>query len=326
MTSSMLVASIPERSPTALTAIAARSSARTLASAPPCLPTGVRRAAQTKASRVTFPVSRFPFPGFSQAHPYRLRLRIVVQRLLAQITPEPRELVAAKRGGGVVEVVRIDPHRARLDRAGHAVRFLHVLGPDARREAVARAVGELDALRLALEREHRQYRSEDFFVHDLHAGCGAVEHGRLDVEALAVDLGRLAAGHEPGAILRSRGDVGEHRLLLPLGHDRPEPGVLVERVAGHELLGPLGELLHHLVVHAALDQETGSGGADLSLSVEDRALGAADRGGQVRIREDDVGTLAAELERDPFHGARGLTLDPLADLGGPGEGDLVHQR
>src|SRR5437660_1005935 len=225
MTSSMLVASIPERSPTCLMGIAARSAARPRASDPPCLPTGVRRAAQTKASRVTFPVSRFPFPGFSQAHPYRLRLRIVVQRLLAQITPEPRELVAAKRGGGVIEVVRVHPHRARLDRARHAVRFLHVLGPDARREAVARAVGELDALRLALEREHRQYRPEDFFVHDLHAGCGAVEHGRLDVEALAVDLGRLAAGHEPGAILRSRGDVGEHRFLLSLGYDGAESAV-----------------------------------------------------------------------------------------------------
>src|SRR5437764_703419 len=167
--------------------------------------------------------------------------------LAAACSPEPHNRFTvwpgtstgrpAKRSGGVIEVVRIHPHRACLDRAGHAVRFLHVLGPDARREAVARAVGELDALRLVLEREHRQYRSEDFFVHDLHAGCGAVEHGRLAVEALAVDLGRFAAGHEPGACLRSRGEAGTHRRLLPLAHGRPQQqggeGRLVGRLEHH---------------------------------------------------------------------------------------------
>ena len=44
ITSSTPAGSIPERSTTALMGIAARSSARTPASAPPCLPTGVRRA------------------------------------------------------------------------------------------------------------------------------------------------------------------------------------------------------------------------------------------------------------------------------------------
>src|SRR5207248_11596619 len=118
---------------------AARSSARTPANAPPCFPTEVRSAAQMYASfiaRIPHPASRIP----SQAHPHRLRLRIVVQRLLAQIAPEPRELVAAKRGAGVIEVERIHPHRAGLDRAGHAVRVLRVRGPDARREAVALAL------------------------------------------------------------------------------------------------------------------------------------------------------------------------------------------
>src|SRR6266550_6540796 len=192
MTSSMADGSIPERSTTALIGTAARSSARTPASAPPCLPTGVRRAVQTKASRVTFPVSRFPFPGFSQSHPHRLHFGIVVERFPTQVSPEPREFVAAERRCGIVEVVRVDPDSAGLDGAGHAVRLLDVLGPDAGGEAVHRAVGELDAFGLVREREHREYRPEDLLVHDLHAGLGAVEYGRLEVVALAVHLRRFA--------------------------------------------------------------------------------------------------------------------------------------
>src|SRR5436190_721618 len=65
----------------------------------------------------------------SEAHPYRLELRIVVQRLAPQVSPEPRELVATDRCRRVVKVVRIDPHGPRLDRACHAVRLLDVLGP-----------------------------------------------------------------------------------------------------------------------------------------------------------------------------------------------------
>src|SRR2546430_3258624 len=127
MTSSMLDGSIPERSTTALIGTAARSSARTDASAPPCFPTGVRSAAQMYASvidaRSCVARSAFRLPR-SQPHPHGLRLRIVVQRLAPQVAPESRELVAAKRRRRVVKVVRVDPPRPRLDRAGHAVRFL----------------------------------------------------------------------------------------------------------------------------------------------------------------------------------------------------------
>src|SRR5438105_14985259 len=210
MTSSMADGSIPERSTMALSGTAARSSARTPANAPPCLPTGVRRAAQTKASRVTFPVSRFPFPGFSQSHPDRLRLRIIVQRLAPQVAPEPGELVATKRGRGIVEVVRVDPDGSGLDRAGHAVRFLDVPRPDPGREAVQRAVGELDALGFVLERQYRQHRTENLLVDDLHAGPGAVEHRGFDVEPLAVHLRRFAARHQPSAFFLSGRAVGEH--------------------------------------------------------------------------------------------------------------------
>src|SRR5207244_7320805 len=187
------------RCTTALMGVAARSSARTAARAPPCFPTGVRSAAQMYASvisRIPHHASRFP----SQSDPDGLRLGVVLQRLFPEISSEPGELVAAERRCGIVEVVRVDPDSAGLDGAGHAVRLLDVLGPDAGGEAVHRAVGELDAFGLVREREHREYRPEDLLVHDLHAGLGAVKYGRLDVVALAVHLRRLAPRYQAGAL------------------------------------------------------------------------------------------------------------------------------
>ena len=53
------------------------------------------------------------------------------------------------------------------------------------------------------------------------------------------------------------------------------------------------------------------------------AIGAARRGrSEVGVGEDDVGRLAAELERHPLDRRRGPGRDPAADLGRAGEGDL----
>ena len=56
---------------------------------------------------------------------------------------------------------------------------------------------------------------------------------------------------------------------------------------------------------------------------EDRVGRALDRAG-VGVVEDDVGALAAELERDLVQVARRGLHDQLADLGRAGERDLVH--
>src|SRR6058998_2493240 len=288
ITSSIASGSIPLRSTTALIGTAAKSSARTPASAPPCFPTGVRRAAQMYASvidaRPAIPHSAFRIPH-SQAHPHGLRLRIIVQRLFPQISPEPRELVAAERRRGIVEVVRVDPDRSRLDGAGHAVRLLDVLRPDPGGQPVHRAVGELDALGLVLERQHRQHRAEDLLVHDFHAGLGAVEYSGFDVVALPIHLRRFATRHQPGALFLARRDVGQDRLLLPLRYDRAQSGVLVERITGRELLGPLRELFDHLIVHRPLHEQPRPRGADLALSIKDAGLGAAHGRREVGIAE-----------------------------------------
>src|SRR5205807_2217921 len=76
-------------------------------------------------------------------------------------------------------------------------------------------------------------------------------------------------------------DIGEHCVPLALGDDGAEAGVLVERITGGELLGPVGELLDDLVVHGPLDEQPGARGAHLALAVEDPGLRPAHRGGAV---------------------------------------------
>src|SRR5206468_11376364 len=71
---------------------------------------------------------------------------------------------------------------------------------------------------------------------------------------------------------------------------------LVERVAGREFPGPLGQLLDDGVVDGFLDQQPRARGTHLPLAVEDPALGAAHGGREVGIGEDDVGALAARSE------------------------------
>src|SRR5713101_578501 len=77
-----------------------------------------------------------------ETYPDRFRLQIPVERLAPQIPSETRRLEPAERRARVVEVVAVDPDRARANRPGGAVRLLDVLGPDPGREAVHGLIGE----------------------------------------------------------------------------------------------------------------------------------------------------------------------------------------
>jgi hypothetical protein len=79
-------------------------------------------------------------------------------------------------------------------------------------------------------------------------------------------------------------------------------------------------------VNRLLEEQPGAGRAHLAFVVEDPGHGAADRGVHIGVGEHDVRRLAAQLEGQPLQRAGGLAHDRLADLGGTGEGDLVHAR
>ena len=88
----------------------------------------------------------------------------------------------------------------------------------------------------------------------------------------------------------------------------------------------LDEPAHHLVVLVAVDEQARAGVAGLAAVVVDRLVGALDGLLEVRVGEDDVGRLAAELERHALERAARLRADLAPDGSGAGEGDLVDAR
>src|SRR5580700_4616170 len=127
---------------------------------------------------------------------------------------------------------------------------------------------------------------------------------------------RLSAGFE----------IAGHPPELLVRDERAKLGLGIETMSDTDLRGTVGNTLHQPIKHALMGIEPRAGGAALPHVEEDRARRAADRDIHVGIGKDDRRRLAAELERDFFQIAgRGLD-DQFADLGRPGEGDLVDIR
>src|SRR5687768_2347718 len=99
-----------------------------------------------------------------EIHQDALDLRVVLERVGGHVATESALLVAAKRSGGVVDVVGIDPDGAGLELAGNVVRLLDVPGPDPGCEPVGRVVGTGDSFVEIGEFDRRQHRPEDFFA------------------------------------------------------------------------------------------------------------------------------------------------------------------
>src|SRR4028118_2045519 len=83
--------------------------------------------------------------------------------------PEPAPLPAR----------RCAPHGALLEAVRHRQRALDVLRPHARCKPVDDAVADRDRLLLVFERNHRQHRTEYFFLRDAHGVRNAGKDRRL---------------------------------------------------------------------------------------------------------------------------------------------------
>ena len=79
----------------------------------------------------------------------------------------------------------------------------------------------------------------------------------------------------------------------------------------------------HVVVLVGVHEQARARVAGLAGVVVDRLVGALDRHVEVGVGQDDVGRLAAQLERDPLERAAGLGADLAPDGGRAGERDLV---
>src|SRR2546426_1056524 len=178
------------------------------------------------------------------------------------------------------------------------------------------------------ERGHGDKGREDPPVGDPKRGPPRPHEGRKHVVA----GGRPGGVGPPPAVEDLRAlafrdvHVLEDALLMVLRGERPHLGFLVQRVADAEGSDARQERVEEFVPHRFMQEDPGPGDARLSLIVECGEQGPLDRGVQIRVVEDDVRSLPAELEERPLQVGRGLPHDLLADLDRTGETDLAASR
>src|SRR5690606_11268147 len=98
------------------------------------------------------------------------RLHVLVQAFLAALTTEAALAIAAEAGSRVEHVRRVDPDGAGLELRCNVEREVDALRPDARGEAVARVVREVDRLGVRAERHEYHDRPEDLDLRDRRCG------------------------------------------------------------------------------------------------------------------------------------------------------------
>src|SRR5581483_5010091 len=101
---------------------------------------------------------------------------------------------------------------------------------------------------------------------------------------------------------------------------------VARRIADLYVAGRIDQQLGEAVVRAALDENARARAAVLAGIVEDGIRGRGSRFLQVRVGEDDVGGLAAELERHALDRLRGALHDAPANLRAAREADLGDVR
>ena len=159
---------------------------------------------------------------------------------------------------------------------------------------------------------------------DRHVVLDVVEDRRLDEEALlAVPL---TAGDQLGPLFLAQFDVAEDLVQLLLRDLRSLLGGRVERIADFSLFGLLGQAADELLADAVLDEQPAPRRAALAAVEVNRVKRAGHRLLEVGVGEDDVGALAAQLERAPLERVGRSLRDNLGRVDVTGEGDLVDAR
>src|SRR3546814_1868218 len=101
-----------------------------------------------------------------QLYPDRLQVSELVDGVERLVAAEAGLLEAAERRGDVAAVEAVDPDRAGPEAAGGLHGLVDVGGPDRRRQAVDRVVGDPDRLVLVGEGEGGEHRAEDLLSGD----------------------------------------------------------------------------------------------------------------------------------------------------------------
>src|SRR5437868_14638564 len=153
-----------------------------------------------------------------------LDVRVVLERIRAQVLAVARLLVAAMRHLADERNVVVDPDRSELELPSGVQRPTDVARPHGSCKSIVDVVGPRDRLVVVREPLHGDDRAEDLALDDLVLLTDAGDHGRLDEEptgavrlATRQDTGAFRALEEPeDALLLVLRDHRTHVELLAL--------------------------------------------------------------------------------------------------------------
>src|SRR5438067_12768048 len=226
--------------------------------------------------------------GDSCGHEHVLELRVVLERVRAELASHSRLLEPAERRRDAHGRVRVDRDRPGLERPGDPERPRPVRRPDRPREAVDGVVRDADRVGLVVEGDDRGDGAEDLLARGAVVVRDGAEDDRREPEAAT--LRSLAADRDRRLVVEVGGD-----LLALLGRDqRAHLRRLVERVADAKLPHRAFEQLQEPLDSGALDEDARPGAAVLARVPEDGERRGCRGPLEVRVREDDIRRLATE--------------------------------
>ena len=202
----------------------------------------------------------------------------------------------------------------------------HVTSPQCSAEAVLGVVGDAHSFFLARDLHRGKHWSKDLFLLDPHAGLHVLEDRRRNEDAALDRLDGRSTSVNSGAFLLTDLDVLIHTIELRTVDDGAHCRRRVVGVTRHDRLRDFTHLVEQLILDLLIDEDARTGVTGLTCVVEHSPRNG--RGGGIHVwavRQHDVWCLAAQLERDRLGVALcGVLEEVLTDLGGAGEGELLH--
>src|SRR5258707_986746 len=144
------------------------------------------------------------------------------------------------------------------DAPGHPQRTLVVRSEDACRKAVARVVGDLDRMIVAVVRDHRDDGTENLLATYSHRVIRIDQNGWLHEPAGRLVRGSSAANADSGTFRDAQRNVALDPVALAARDQRADQRRRVQRVADRRLTGRLTERLHDFVVTLTSIRESSS--------------------------------------------------------------------
>src|SRR5579862_9763474 len=201
---------------------------------------------------------------------------------------------------------------------------IDVVGPHRRGQPVDAVVGHRQCLVLRAEGGHGEHRAEDLLTRDTHVRAYCIEDGRLDVIAARLGERTFAAERQARPVCDATVDVAEDASHVTFIDQRTHLGSRIEGVPERDAGGDAPNGLEQRFTHALVYDETRARVAGLAGVVVDPPGNRLGRDVEVGVREHDVRTLTATLERDALQiGVAGVAQHEFSDLGRAGEADHV---